>query len=94
MESKWNKAKGKVAEGLEIPSNVILDIPKISISGNDEILIENHKGIVAFENDYIKINSKIGSITINGKNFEIAFIGGETIVIQGMFKSIIYEGMG
>ena len=94
MESKWNRAKMKLAEGLEIPSDVILSTPKITISSNNEISIENHKGIIAFEREYIKINSKIGTITINGKDFEIAFIGGQTIVIQGEFKSVIYEGMG
>ena len=51
MESKWNRAKMKLAENLEIPNDVILSTPKITISSNNEISIENHKGIIAFERE-------------------------------------------
>lgn len=92
MEEKINKSREKVAKKFDLPKDVILDIPKITIIGDEEITIENHKGIIMFERDIIKINSRFGAISIKGENFEILYIGSSTTTISGKFKSIIYEG--
>lgn len=92
MESKKNKNKEAIIEKLKIPKDLILDIPKIIVTGDREIIIENHKGIVSFEKNEIRVNSRVGVIKIQGGNFEILYIGGDTITISGEFKAIIYEG--
>lgn len=92
MEEKINKSREKVAKKFDLPKDVILDIPKITIIGDEEITIENHKGIIMFERDIIKINSRFGAISIKGENFEILYIGSSTTTISGKFKSIVYEG--
>lgn len=92
MNNKIYNTKEVIADRLDLPRDILLDIPKIVITGNNEINIENHKGIILFEDNLVKINSKIGSISILGKGFEILFIGGSTLTISGVFKSVIYEG--
>lgn len=94
MEEKLYRTKETLAEHLELPRDVILNIPKITITGDNEITIENHKGIILFEEKQIKVNSKVGLITIFGSGFEILFIGGSTLTISGKFKSVAYEGNG
>ena len=91
MADKLNNTKEVIAEKLNFPRDVILDIPKISIIGDSEIDIENHKGIILFEENEVKINTNVGNIIIEGSRFEILFIGGSTITISGKFKSITYE---
>ncbi|WP_392486598.1 sporulation protein YqfC [Haloimpatiens sp. FM7315] len=92
MLKKINSTKEIIAGKLDLPRDVVLNLPKITIIGDNEITIENHKGIVLFEDKVIKINSSIGVISIEGRNFEIFFIGGNTITLSGKFKSIVYEG--
>ncbi|MDS0524052.1 sporulation protein YqfC [Clostridium sp. SHJSY1] len=92
MESKKNKNKEAIIEKFKIPKDLILDIPKIIVTGDKEIIIENHKGIVSFEKNEIRINSRVGIIKIQGSSFEILYIGGDTITISGSFKAIFYEG--
>lgn len=94
MTSKLYKAREEIAEKLDLPRDIILDIPKITIIGDDEITIENHKGIIMFNNNEVKVNSNVGCISVKGENFEIKYIGGNTITISGKFKSTIYEGNG
>lgn len=91
MEDKLNKVRGEIAYRLDLPKDIVMNVPKITITGNNEITIENHKGIVSFENSELKINSKVGTIIIKGTNLEILFIGGNTITIEGKFKSVLYE---
>ena len=91
MDNKINSAKEVLAKRLDFPKEIILDLPKITITGDNEIDIENHKGIMLFEENEVRINSRVGFIVIKGSRFEILFIGGTTISISGNFKSITYE---
>ncbi|MBO0524346.1 sporulation protein YqfC [Clostridium botulinum] len=92
MSKKFYNAREAVAEKLDLPRDIILNQPKIIVTGNEEITIENHRGVVVFEEKVVKINSGSGLISIYGKDFEILFMGGSTITLGGKFKSIEYEG--
>lgn len=91
MQEKFGKSRDIIAEKFDLPKDVVLNLPKITIIGNNEITIENHKGIILFERDIIKINTKVKVINIEGENFEILYIGDSTITISGRFKSVSYE---
>ncbi|WP_300383014.1 sporulation protein YqfC [Clostridium sp.] len=91
MLSRIDKGRAVIAEKLDIPKDIIMSLPKITITGDEEITIENHKGIILFERNLIKINTKIKALNIQGENFEILYIGDSTITISGKFKAIAYE---
>ncbi|WP_315071028.1 sporulation protein YqfC [uncultured Clostridium sp.] len=91
MEEKFQKGKEKILNKLDFPSDISLDLPKIIVVGDREITIENHKGIIFFETNMVKINSRIGAIVISGRDFEILFIAETSITISGVFKGISYE---
>lgn len=84
------KIKNIVTKELGLPVEVIDNLPKISVIGDSEITIENHKGILSFDKDNIKIKTSIGVLEIRGEHIEIIFIGGSTIIISGKFKSLGY----
>lgn len=90
MESKFNRGKEIIVEKLDLPKDVLLDVPKIIVVGRNEITIENHKGILVFERDKIKINTNMSPIEIKGSQFEILYIAASTITIKGYFDSIEY----
>ncbi|MGL5244571.1 MAG: sporulation protein YqfC [Sarcina sp.] len=90
MDKKLNGLKSMVAEGMDFPREILVDIPKIIITGEFEVVIENHKGIVAFDNDLMKINTSLGLLNIKGDELEVLFIGGSTIIIGGKFKALNY----
>lgn len=92
MDNKLYRTKETLAEKLDLPRDIILNVPKITITGNNEITIENHKGVVLFEEHNVKINSNVGLISIHGIGFEILFMGGSTLTLSGKFKSMEYEG--
>lgn len=94
MDSKVNKIKENISEKLELPRDIVLNLPKITITGDSEIIIENHKGVILFQEKQVMVNSGIGMISICGSNFEILFMGGSTLTLSGIFRSINYEGNG
>jgi len=92
VEDRLSRTKETIAEKLDLPRDVVLNIPKIVITGDNEIIIENHKGVILFDEKEIKINSNVGVIDIYGSGFEILFMGGSTLTVRGKFKSVVYEG--
>jgi sporulation protein YqfC len=92
VEDKLYRTKQNIADKLDLPRDIILNMPKITVTGDNEIIIENHKGVVLFVENQVKVNSGVGLISIYGSRFEILFMGGSTITIGGKFKSIAYEG--
>jgi sporulation protein YqfC len=92
VENKLNRTKKSIVNKLDLPRDIILNMPKITVTGENEIIIENHKGVVLFNEEQVKVNSGVGLISIQGSRFEILFMGGSTLTIGGKFKSIVYEG--
>lgn len=76
---------------LDIPKEVSTNIPKITVSGFEEILIENHKGILEYEEFFIRLNTYIGIININGFNLKLEEMTSDDIMVKGKIDSIDFE---
>lgn len=88
---KQNRGKRKIDKWLEMPTEIVSDEPKITIIGFGEILIENYKGILAYEEIYIRINTYIGIININGYDLHLEQMTGDDISVTGKIDSISLE---
>ena len=75
--------KSRLSESLELPKEVILNIPILKLIGKNDIYIENHKGIIEYSNEILRINSEIGIIKICGKDLYIKEINKEELFITG-----------
>ncbi|MBQ6992288.1 MAG: YabP/YqfC family sporulation protein [Clostridia bacterium] len=86
-----SKRKNEILNMLEVPKEINSYNTKITILGFDEILIENYKGILEYEEFYIKINTEIGAININGFNLSLKQITDDDILIKGKIESLDLE---
>lgn len=78
---------------LEMPKEIYSDVPKITITGFDEIIIENYKGILEYEEFFIKIKTYIGNININGYQLELENMTNDDIKVKGKIESIDLESI-
>ena len=83
--------KRKVGELLEMPVEVTSDLPKITISGFDEVIIENFEGILEYEEFFVRIKTHIGNIIINGFNMKLTQLNSEDIMVKGIISNINFE---
>jgi sporulation protein YqfC len=81
----------KIADAWGVPKDVIMNIPRITISGSKEIYIENHKGILEYTSNTIRVSTASGVIDIFGGSLVIERIRHEDILISGAFAKIEYE---
>jgi sporulation protein YqfC len=81
----------KINNFLEMPREISSNEPKLTILGFNEMLIENYKGILEYENFYIRISTHIGTININGFNLNLTQMTEDDIFITGKIDSIDLE---
>ena len=81
----------KINEFLEMPEEITTNKPKITLLGFEELVIENYKNILEYEEIFIKINTHIGAININGFNLKLIQMNKEDIMIKGKIDSIDFE---
>lgn len=81
----------KIDKILEMPKEVYSDIPKVIVTGFDEIMVENFKGILEYEEFFVRINTHIGIININGFNLNLENMSNDDIKVTGKIESIEIE---
>lgn len=86
-----HKFRNKVNNFFEIPDEVSLKTPKITTLGFGEILIENYKSILEYQDFFIRINTNIGIININGFELQMNEMTTDDIIINGKIESIDFE---
>jgi len=80
--------KEKMAEMLELPKEVMLDLPKLTMIGHRNLIIENYKGLIEYETNKIRINTNAGIIKIIGRSMVIRAITSEDILLEGEIDSL------
>lgn len=83
--------KKKIDKLLELPQEVYSNVPKIIITGFDEMIVENFKGILEYEEFFVRINTYIGIININGYNLNLENMTDDDIKITGKIESFDLE---
>jgi sporulation protein YqfC len=90
MKKKTYKIKETLSNALELPKDIILDVAKVTLIGSNNIAVENHKGILEYNEDQIRVNTSSGILTIHGSKLNIKSILQEEITITGEISSVNY----
>ena len=85
------KGINRINRMLEIPKETYTNEPKLTITGFNELIIENYKGIIEYEDYYIKISTFIGCININGFNLKLDKMTEDSLKINGKVESLDIE---
>jgi len=85
------KIREQVIEQLELPKDLLMGEAIVTITGRRELLIENYKGILNYEDSFIKIQAKNCRIVITGRKLSIDYYTNEEMKISGYFEMVQYE---
>lgn len=89
--TKRKHLQSRINNLLEMPKEITTCEPKLTILGFKEMLIENYKGILEYEEFYVRISTHIGTINVNGYNLNLKQMTDEDIMITGKINSIDLE---
>ena len=77
-----------VTEALELPKEIMLNLPLICLIGREEITIENYRGILEYNEETVRIGTAAGVLRLRGRNFCIRQLAQECLVIAGTVEGL------
>ena len=90
----WRELKKKVkrqfSEFLEIPGDVMLDLPKITLVGNIQLFIENHRGILEYTPEGVRVSVGEGEVAVTGENLMLRKILPDELCVEGNIRSLSF----
>ncbi|NLC87915.1 MAG: sporulation protein YqfC [Clostridiaceae bacterium] len=90
-KTKKQKKQSRIDKFLEIPKEISSEEPKIILTGFSELIIENYKGILEYQDFYIRISTHIGIININGYELDLNEMTTDDILVTGKIETIDLE---
>lgn len=76
---------------LDLPQDVILDLPRITMIGNLQLYIENHQGVQHFFSpEMLRLALTKGQLEVRGRDLVIRAILSEEVLIEGVIDDIKY----
>ncbi|MDR7000421.1 sporulation protein YqfC [Neobacillus niacini] len=91
MAKKWGQlVRYWMTKNMDLPQDVMMDLPRITMIGQIHIYIENHKGLLTFTDKELRLLLKQGQLLIKGKSFVIKTILPEEILLEGKIDQVIY----
>lgn len=81
----------KMIDSLELPKDLMLGAAVLTVTGRKEALISNYKGILEYEDSFIRVQTKNCRILISGAHLAIDYYTNEEMKISGFIQSIEYE---
>jgi sporulation protein YqfC len=76
---------------LEIPQDIVLDLPRITMLGNKQLLVENHKGIIEYTPSLVRIKLSQGELIILGEKLTLGNLQVEQILVEGVVQEVKYD---
>lgn len=81
----------RMADAANLPKDVVLGVPILTLTGHYEVNIENYRGILEYTEQLIRINVRGGQIHITGKSLEINYYTTTDMKITGKVEKIEYS---
>lgn len=83
--------KAIISDMFELPREVIMDLPRLTLAGNVQVYLENHRGVIAYNEALVRIGVSNGEIIIRGQELQIKNLAAEELLIKGLIEGVEYE---
>lgn len=93
MRLNMRKKVRKLDEILEIPIELSTNTPKVTVVGFEKILIENYKGILEYQEYFVRLSTYIGIININGFGLNLEEMTKDDLLVTGKIDRIDFESI-
>lgn len=79
-----------LSTNLSLPSDILAGAPILTITGSNQICLENYKGIIEYTGSLIRVQAKNCRIHIEGAGLNIDYFTDDEMRISGRIQDIHY----
>ena len=78
----------RTAEALELPGDLVAGLPRIELTGDRELRMENHRGILAYGSREIQISGGRLVVKVRGEDLELRAMNAGELLITGTLRGV------
>ncbi len=78
-------------KSLDFPEELDPNIPKITILGRGDLLLENHMGVMQYTLESARLMTGQGCLVITGEQLRLCELGSDRVYIRGKLTGCIFE---
>lgn len=78
----------RLASAASMPEDVVLGASVITITGRNEVCIENYRGIIEYTECLIRVQTKTVQIRLTGRHLQIDYYTNDEMKITGIICSL------
>ncbi len=86
------KLLGRLAEALDLPGEVVAGVPRLEITGSRELRMENHRGILDYSSEEIRISGGRSEICVRGMELTLRAMNSRELLITGTILQVSFTG--
>ncbi len=84
------RLKRQMSDIMDIPSDIVMDLPKIVLVGDLQVFIENHRGIVEYTAESARVSVGEYEVAVTGEELLLRNILPDEICLEGRIKSVYF----
>ncbi|PSR23624.1 MAG: sporulation protein YqfC [Sulfobacillus acidophilus] len=89
--SERGRTVQRVTEMLEIPPEVLVNVPRVEVVGHLQFRVENHRGLEQYQPHRIVLRIPDGHLIVTGHDLIIGWIDRNEILVTGPVRSLIFR---
>lgn len=87
---RW-QLRDHLAGFFELPKEIIFNMPHITIIGDMQLHLENHRGVIEYTEELVRVSTNNGEVIIRGCDLSIKRLFSEEILVEGSIKTVEFE---
>ena len=77
-----------MTEAMELPKEIMLNLPLISLVGQEEVTVENYRGILEYSEEVVRVGTAAGVLRLRGKNLCLKQLSADCMVVTGRVEKL------
>lgn len=89
---KRGRSLSRLAQFLEIPPEVLMNVPRIEVIGHLQFRVENYRGLISYSPSQIVLALADGRLFVKGEGLVIGWLDRHEVLVTGQVHAVQFTG--
>ena len=78
------------SDSFELPAEADSALPVITLTGQEDMIIENYGGVVEYSTEKITLSTACGVLKIDGSGLDIRYMNSQCVTVTGVISTFSF----
>ena len=85
---RWTDTVERAAEKLALPADSMADVPRITLTGRRQLLVEQHRGLALYADDCVELRCAAFGLIVRGSSLRLAAMDRDAVLLTGAITEL------